>query len=125
MIPIMSEDYSAKYNLTRDSELRREWLRQNNLMYLALIGIGTIIVQPFLSDKPTDTAGKICVIAFAVGIPLLAALVMVTWQETFRRRVARSRAVAGARMIGQLSAIVGVVAGFWHIWWVAGVVILV
>jgi fatty acid desaturase len=50
---------------------------------------------------------------------------MVNWQETFRGRETKSRTVGVARAVAQLAAFVGVVAGFWHIWWVAGVVMLV
>jgi hypothetical protein len=64
---------------------------------------------------------KICVVAFSVAIPLLAALVLVNWQEAFRRRVTKSVSVEIARVVAQLCAFVGVVAGFWHILWIAGV----
>ena len=113
--------------LTQDPALRREWLRQNNMTYLGLIGIAAIMVQPFLSDLGTTLTlpAKVCLISFGVAIPLLAALTMVNWQETFRGRETRSRTVAVAKAVAQCAAFVGVVASFWHIWWVAGVVMLV
>ncbi|MEO3784100.1 hypothetical protein ABGB12_12260 [Actinocorallia sp. B10E7] len=112
--------------LMRDPALRREWLRQKNMMCVGLIGIGTIMVQPFLSDLSTSATppGKVCLISFAVAIPLLAALIMVNWQEIFRGRETRSRTVLVAWPVAQAASFVGVVAGFWHIWWVAGVVML-
>lgn len=132
----MREEDSVQYarsvqeraeKLQQDPAMRREWLRQNNMIYLGLIGIGTIMVQPFLSNLSTSvtTPGKVCLISFGVAIPLLAALIMVNWQETFRGRETKSRTVAVARALAQSAAFVGVVAGFWHIWWVAGVVMLV
>ncbi|WP_119289494.1 hypothetical protein [Streptomyces sp. YIM 130001] len=110
-----------------DPALRQEWVRQHNLVYAGLIAIGTIMVQPFLSDLSTsvDPAGKVCVLSFAVAIPLLAALVMLSWQETFRRRIVDSRVVGVTRWVAQLSALGGVISGFWHIWWGAGVAVLV
>jgi hypothetical protein len=69
-------------------------------------------------------SARISVIAFAVAIPLLAALVMVNRQETFRRRRTPSVNVAIAQGIAQSAALVGIVAGFWHIYWIAGVVFL-
>jgi hypothetical protein len=67
----------------------------------------------------------ICAVAFAIAIPLLAALVLVNRQKTFRRRRTSSRTVAAARVTAQSSAFVGVVGGFWHIHWIAGVGVLV
>jgi hypothetical protein len=66
-----------------------------------------------------------CVITFSAAIPLLAALVLVNRQESFRRRVTDSLVVRTTQSIAQLLAFVGVVAGFWHIMWLAGVGILV
>lgn len=108
-----------------EPEQQREWIRQNNVIYGGLIAIGLVLVQPFLTATPVDWSAKICVIAFAVAIPLLAALVLVNRQETFRRRPTDSRVVRVTRSVSQLLAFVGVVAGFWHIMWLAGVGILV
>ena len=49
---------------------------------------------------------------------------VVNRQEQFRRRRTSSRIVAGARAIAQGAAFLGVVAGFWHIHWIAGAVVL-
>jgi hypothetical protein len=86
-----------------------------------LIAIGVYMVQPFLVAASLDLSAKICVVAFSVAIPLLAALVMVNRQEAFRRRRAKSLLLASARVVAQLCAFIGVVAGFWLILWIAGV----
>jgi uncharacterized membrane protein len=70
-----------------DPAQEQEWLRQNNLIYSGLIGIGVVMIQPFLTAASLDLTAKICVVAFSVAIPLLAALVMVNRQEAFRGRV--------------------------------------
>ena len=59
-----------------------------------------------------------------VAIPLLAALVALNWQEAFRRRMAKSAIVSVTQVVAQSCAFIGVVAGFWHILWVVGVVML-
>jgi fatty acid desaturase len=59
-----------------------------------------------------------------VAIPLLAALVVINRQEAFRRRMTRSVLVTIAQVVAQMCAFVGVVAGFWHIMWAAGVAML-
>lgn len=86
--------------------------------------IGVYMVQPFLTATSLDVSAKICVVAFAVAIPLLAALLMVTWQEGFRRRLTTSVVVNVAKAVAQTSAFVGVVAGFWRVYWIAGAVLL-
>ena len=110
--------------LGQDPKLVQEWLRQNNLIYGGLIAIGVYMAQPFLTAASLDLSARICVVAFSVAIPLLAALVVVNRQEIFRGRATGSVVVETARVVAQLSAFVGVVAGFWHIYWIAGVAML-
>jgi uncharacterized membrane protein YfcA len=82
------------------------------------------MVEPFLMAASLDVPAKICVVAFAVAIPLLAAQLLVGQQEVFRRRSTESVLVKVTKRVALTSAFVGIVAGFWHITWVAGVVIL-
>ena len=72
--------------MRQDPALEQEWIRQNNLSYGGLIAIGVFMAQPFLTAVPLDVADKICILAFAVAIPLLAALMLLNRQEAFRRR---------------------------------------
>jgi hypothetical protein len=110
-------------SLAQDPVLGEEWLRQENLIYGALMAIGIVMVQALL-PYPLDTSAMTCVLAFAVAIPLLAALIMVNRQEQFRRRRTNSRTVAGARAVAQGAAFLGLVAGFWHLHWIAGAAVL-
>lgn len=110
---------------TLDPELEQEAVLQNRLIYSGLIAVGLIMVQPFVAGSPLDLTARITVAAFAIAIPLLAALVLVNQQEAFRRRFSRSRLVTVAQSVAQGCAFAGVVAGFWHIWWVTGVITLV
>jgi hypothetical protein len=110
-------------HLTQDPELGKEWLRQDDLIYGGLMAIGIVFMQALL-PYPLDTSAMTCVLAFAVAIPLLAALIMVNRQEQFRRRRTSSRVVVGARAIAQGAAFLGLVAGFWHLHWLAGAVVL-
>jgi hypothetical protein len=108
----------------QDPELVQEWLRQSNLIYGGLIVIAVYMVTPFLTASSLDLSARICVVAFSVAIPLLAAILMVNRQEAFRRRRSRSVMVTIAQVVAQTVAFLGVVAGFWHILWIAGVGIL-
>lgn len=91
------------------------WLRQNNLILGGLIGVGTVFVQPFLTAPELNLASQVCVIAFAVSIPLLAALILVNAHEKEYERLCDSRTVAIARPVALLSGVVGLAAGFWEI----------
>jgi cation transport ATPase len=104
--------------------MKDEALRQQGLIYGGLIGIAVVMVQPFLTAPSLDTSAKVSIVAFAVAIPFLAALVMVNRQEAFRGRRTTSVTVTIAQGVAQLAAFVGIVAGFWHITWIAGVTFL-
>jgi cation transport ATPase len=105
-------------------EMKEEVIRQLGLIYGGLILIGVYMVQPFLVAPSLDASAKVSVISFAVAIPLLAALVMLNRQEAFRRRRTTSITVNVAHAVAQAAAFVGIVAGFWHITWIAGVTFL-
>ena len=102
-----------------------EDLRQSGVIYGGLIAIAVVMVQGFLEASSLDTPARVGTIAFAVAIPLLAALVLVNRQEAFRGRRTASVSVRLAQVIAQLAAFVGLVAAFWDITWVAGVTFLV
>jgi uncharacterized membrane protein HdeD (DUF308 family) len=101
------------------------WQRQNNLLYLGLIGIGTVLVQPFVTESDLDGSATTCVVAFAVAIPLLAVLSMLNQLEELHGKPLYSLAAGLSKAVGLLSAMAGVVAAFWHIHWLAGIGILV
>ena len=108
----------------QDPALEQEWLRQNNIIYDGLIAIGVFMAQPFLTATSPDLTAKICIHAFSVVIPLMAALMLLNRYEAFRRRRTSSPLVSMAQAVAQLCAFIGVVAGFWHILWIAGAVVL-
>ena len=68
----MDEDERYRAAWSRQPGVEQEWIRQNNVMYGGLIGIGIVMVQPFLSVSSLDFPAWICVVAFSVAIPLLA-----------------------------------------------------
>jgi hypothetical protein len=89
------------------------------LIYGGLIIVGVYMVQPFLVAPSLDTSAEVFVIAFAVAISVLAAAHhgqsaggFPRLANDLRHRQSRSRDRAAG-------AFVGIVAGFWHITWVA------
>jgi amino acid transporter len=107
-----------------DPAAQVEWIRQSNLIYGGLAAAGLVMVQPFLTETSLDPSALVCVIAFAVSIPLLAALLVLNRQEEFRHRASKSQFVGVAKAVAQGSAFVGITAAFWHISMVAGIVFL-
>jgi len=110
--------------IAAEAQTSGEALRQSGVIYGGLIAIGVVMVQGFLETSSLDAPAKVGTVAFAVAIPLLAALVLINRQEAFRGRRTASRSVTLAQVIAQLAAFVGIVAGFWEITWVAGVTFL-
>jgi hypothetical protein len=88
-------------------EAGEESVRQQGVIYGGLVGVAVLMIQPFLSATSLDVSAKISVIAFAVAIPLLAALVMVNRQEVFRRRRTTSVTAVIAQVVAQMAAVVG------------------
>jgi cobalamin synthase len=122
----MQEDVAEiEARIRRDPRLRREWIRQDNLVYGGLIAGSVAIVQPFLTATTTDLSATIAVVSFSVAIPLLAALLMVNQQEALRGRPAGLRLIDITKVVGQGLAVLGVTAAFWHVTWIAGVAIVV
>jgi hypothetical protein len=85
---------------------KEEGLRQLGVIYGGLILIALYMVQPFLVAPSLDASATTSVIAFAVAIPLLAVLILVNRQETFRGRRTASITVSVAQSIAQLAAFV-------------------
>ena len=108
----------------QSGEMKDETLRQLGVMYGGLIGIAVVMIQPFMGAATLDLSAKISSIAFAVAVPLLAALILVNRQEMFRGQRTPSVSVTVTQAVAEGAAFVGIVAGFWHIDWVAGVVVL-
>jgi len=109
----------------RPALLRIRWKLVHILIMRADTGAGPADDDHDHRTTNLDTPAQVSIIAFAVAIPLLAALVLVNRQEAFRGRQTTSKTVMLARVIAQLAAFVGVVAAFWDITWFAGVTFLV
>ena len=104
----------------------KDWIKQLHVIYAALIGIGMVTVQPFLYEgEYNGLPARICVISFALSIPILSSLLLLNYEEEFRKRMSKSMTVAVAKAIGQFAAVTGIIAAFWHISPLAGISLLV
>jgi len=78
-----------------------------------------------LASSFVETAARISIVAWAVAIPLLAALAMLNVAQESYRYASYPLYLLIARAIAQGSAAVGVVSAFWHTWMPAGIVLIV
>jgi hypothetical protein len=115
----------ARARIAAGAQTVGEEVRQSGVIYGGLIAVAVVMVQGFLEASSLDASAKVGTIAFAVAIPLLAALVLVNRQEAFRGRRTTSVSVTLTQVVAQLAAFVGIVASFWEITWIAGVTFLV
>jgi len=108
--------------LSHTPSIEREWIKQDKIIYAALTGAGLLLVQPFLYEgQAKSLSAMVTVIAFSIAIPILAALLLLNEEESFRKHLSQSRIVAFTRAIGQAAAFVGFIAAFWHVNSVAGI----
>ncbi|WP_069167734.1 hypothetical protein [Nocardia altamirensis] len=103
---------------------KQTWAKQNNLMYGGLIAVGVVILQGFLTAAPLDVSGMISVVAFAIALPLLAVLIMLGELHKADSGPGPNLTDEVAKGVALLASMTGVVAAFWHIDWLAGVVVL-
>ncbi len=106
-------------------ELKPEWIHQSNSVLAGLIGISVVILQALISNKAYDPPAVIALLAFAIALPMMAVLVMLNVVLASYRYTSFPWYITVAYFIGEGSAAVGVVAAFWHVSWVAGVLVVV
>jgi uncharacterized membrane protein len=96
-----------------------------------MIGVDLIVLQVFISLGVPDAASFVAVLAFAIGLPLLAAFIYIINDPTIDyASVISSRKPLGwllliCLMIGFLASLIGLSAAFWHMSWIAGIIFLV
>jgi hypothetical protein len=98
---------------------------QDSVIYAGLIVLGVYLVQPFITATSLDMTSTICVVAFSLSLPLMAFLLMVNRLGSLYRDASHPWYISVAKSVGILSACVGVVAAFWHMTWIARVVVMV
>ena len=111
--------------MKRKYELREEWAQQTGVIFAGLIGIGVVIVQALIGINATDPPAVIAMLAFAIALPLLSTLVMLNVVQTKYKYASYPFYLTFAYVVGQSSAVVGIIAAFWHVSWIAGVLIII
>lgn len=105
--------------------LRPEWVRTELVIDVGLIVLGVYILQAYISTGVNDVAGKISVVAWAVAIPQLAILALLSQILSAYRYYSYPWYLSIARSLGQGAAIIGFGAALWRLWIPASLVLLV
>lgn len=87
-----------------------------------LIAIGLIILQGFLSLSTLDVAAFIAVFAFAFSIPILSCNIIINFARRGTTIEPSKYEVLLFYVPGAVVSLIGIVATFWHICWVAAVI---
>jgi hypothetical protein len=105
--------------------VKPEWIRADTTVNAAFIVVGVYLVQTFLATGVTDLAARISIVAWAVAIPLLAALAMLNVVREWYRYTSYPFYWGIAWSVGHGAALIGLGAAFWHIWSPAAIVLIV
>ena len=101
-------------------EPSEDYKRINDLLYGGFIGISLLTVQAFISLPRLDLPLLISLFAFAIAIPLLAATIMLNNILWIVKYGSDSKWIHFVRNISPIGAIIGIIAVFWHLSWVSG-----
>jgi membrane-associated HD superfamily phosphohydrolase len=111
--------------MNRKFEQKPEWSREALVVYGGLIGIGVVILQALIPAQHLDLPALISILAFAIALPLLTVMVLVNHRLASYRFASYPTYLTLVIALGQGGAFVGVIAAFWHISWIAAVLLLI
>jgi hypothetical protein len=101
-----------------------ELVRMDTLINVGLIVLGVYILQAFISNTVTDVAARVSIAAWAVAIPLLAFLVLLSQLLGTYRYASNPLYVVLARGLALVAAMIGFGAAVWHVWMPASIVLI-
>lgn len=93
---------------------------QSTLIYAGLIGIGVFFVIDLISETPLDLPLSIALYCFSISLPFLALLILFNQAISTREYAVFPVYVTISTIIGILGTVLGTIAEFWHISWIAG-----
>src|SRR5436309_1035925 len=104
-------------------EPSEDYKRINDLLYGGFIGISLLMIQAFISLPTLDLPLLISLFAFAIAIPLLAANIMLNNILWIAKYGSDSKWILLIRHVSPIAAIVGIIAVFWHLSWISGLLV--
>ena len=111
--------------MDRKYEVKPEWTQQALVVYGGLIAVGVVILQALIPAQSLDLPLFISILAFAIALPFLAVMVLVNHAQASYRYASYPRYLTVVILLGQGGAFIGVLAAFWHISWIAAVLLLI
>jgi len=99
-------------------------IRTNNLICGGLLAISLIILQDFIQLGVSNRFAFIVVVSFAIAIPCLVGVLFSNNHEAKYPYMHHAKFFNITYAIGILSGFIGVLATFWYLSWIAGVVFL-
>src|SRR5437660_816756 len=99
-------------------------VQTNSLVCGGLLAIGLIIFQDFIQLGVSNRYAFIAVVSFAVAFPCLVGVLMSNNHEAKYPYMHHGRFVSILYAFGILSSFIGVLATFWYLSWIAGVIFL-
>jgi hypothetical protein len=106
-----------------EKSVTKEIGNMKRLVCGGLIGISLIIVQAFLSIGFANAAATITILAFAIAVPMLALYIMSDIE--FGTIIAENtKLLSILYWAGASASATGIVAAFWYMSWIAGIVII-
>jgi hypothetical protein len=95
-------------------------LQQTDLVYAGLASVALVFIQSYVGLAELDTAATISLLAFAVALPLLAALAVINALQAGYRYHPFPWWMTLAVVLALGASSVGIVAAFWHVSPIAG-----
>ncbi len=106
-------------------EIKEEYTREASTIQVGLVTMAVIILQSLIGSVTPDIPALISMWTFAVAMPLLAALLMFNLRQARYRYATYPFYVTFAYVIAAIGAFVGIFGAFWHVSWIAGVLLFV
>ena len=111
--------------MNRKYEVKPEWTQQALVVYGGLIAIGVVILQALIPAQSLDLPLQISILSFGIAMPFLAIMVLVNHAQASYQYASYPRYLSLAILLGQGGAFIGVFAAFWHISWMAAVLLVI
>ena len=111
--------------MNRKYEVKPEWTQEALVVYGGLIAIGVVILQALIPAQSLDLPLQISILSFALALPFLAIMVLVNHTQASYRYASYPRYLSLIILLGQGGAFIGVFAAFWHISWMAAVLLAI
>ena len=99
-------------------------VKQTDLVYAALAGIAVVFVQDYVSMAELNAAATVSLVAYAIALPLLGALSAMNAIQGGYRYAPFPWWMTLAVVVALGASLVGLVAAFWSVSFVAGGLVL-